>query len=291
MTTRQEHLTAARAEGDAVLELLRGLTDEEWQKPTDCPDWTVRDIAAHLVGQGESTARPWIVPRRMRTGARRFPGRSRLDAYTAQQVAEHAGQTGPQLTEAFGEQWRTAVTAMRRTPGAIRRISVDSGVPGIPRITIGHLYDDILPRDLWMHRVDIARATGRPVPYDPCDAQIVAGVIDELADAWAGPPVRLELTGPAGGTWSLGRADTGDGDGTGNGAGDRTGDTTGDGAGDATADGAGDRGGDRAVAPTVRADTVEYMRLLSGRPAPAGQVLNGGDQAVRDALSAVRILF
>jgi uncharacterized protein (TIGR03083 family) len=33
----------------ALLELLAGLTDEEWAKPTVCPGWSVKDIAQHLL--------------------------------------------------------------------------------------------------------------------------------------------------------------------------------------------------------------------------------------------------
>jgi len=32
-----------------LMELLRGLTDEEWSLPTRAPDWTVRDVAAHIL--------------------------------------------------------------------------------------------------------------------------------------------------------------------------------------------------------------------------------------------------
>jgi uncharacterized protein (TIGR03083 family) len=35
---------------DALLDLLSHLTDEDWQKPTVCKGWTVKDIAAHLLG-------------------------------------------------------------------------------------------------------------------------------------------------------------------------------------------------------------------------------------------------
>ena len=34
----------------ALMVLLRGLTPEEWQRPTACTGWTVRDVAVHLLG-------------------------------------------------------------------------------------------------------------------------------------------------------------------------------------------------------------------------------------------------
>ena len=36
-------------ERNALLELLAGLTAEEWAKPTVCPGWSVKDIAQHLL--------------------------------------------------------------------------------------------------------------------------------------------------------------------------------------------------------------------------------------------------
>jgi uncharacterized protein (TIGR03083 family) len=34
----------------AFVDLLRGLTGDEWARPTVCPGWDVRDIAAHVLG-------------------------------------------------------------------------------------------------------------------------------------------------------------------------------------------------------------------------------------------------
>jgi uncharacterized protein (TIGR03083 family) len=33
-----------------LLELLNGLTAKEWAAPTVCPGWSVKDVAAHLLG-------------------------------------------------------------------------------------------------------------------------------------------------------------------------------------------------------------------------------------------------
>jgi len=34
----------------AYLELLHELDDHDWQRPTACPGWDVKDIAAHVLG-------------------------------------------------------------------------------------------------------------------------------------------------------------------------------------------------------------------------------------------------
>src|SRR5262245_12580961 len=35
---------------DALLELLDGLSSTEWEQPTACAGWSVRDVALHLLG-------------------------------------------------------------------------------------------------------------------------------------------------------------------------------------------------------------------------------------------------
>lgn len=248
----QNPADVAAAEGVALATLLRQLGDTDWEKPTDCPEWTVRDMTAHLVGQAEGTWRPWVGLRRQRTGARRYPDRIGLDAYTAQQIDDHAGESGPVLAEAFADRWPRAVTTMRRLPRLARRATIPSGVPGVPRISVGYLFDRILPRDLWMHRVDLSRATGRPMVLGGHDPSIVDDVLAELVDTWTGPPVRIELTGPAGGAWTAGRGEP---------------------------------------VATVAGEPVDYLRALAGRnPTPALSLV-AGDPAGRDAVAAARVVF
>jgi uncharacterized protein (TIGR03083 family) len=38
------------AERRALLQLLSGLTDDQWATPTICPGWTVKDVALHVLG-------------------------------------------------------------------------------------------------------------------------------------------------------------------------------------------------------------------------------------------------
>lgn len=68
----------------------------------------------------------------------------------------------------------------------------------------GYLVDVVFTRDTWVHRLDIARATGRAMLLTrEHDGRIVA---DGVAD-WArrhGRPFDLTLTGPAGGHWGQG---------------------------------------------------------------------------------------
>lgn len=77
--------------------------------------------------------------------------------------------------------------------------------PPLGTRSLGYLMDRIYTRDAWMHRIDIARAVGRPAVLTPDhDGRIVADVVCEWARAH-GKPFTLELTGPAGGRWSSGQ--------------------------------------------------------------------------------------
>lgn len=72
------------------------------------------------------------------------------------------------------------------------------------RWSFGFLVDTILTRDTWMHRVDTARATGRPLLLTAAhDGVLVADVTAEWA-ARHGGGCELSLLGPAGGRWSFG---------------------------------------------------------------------------------------
>jgi uncharacterized protein (TIGR03083 family) len=43
------------AERAALIDDLAGLTDDQWAHPSLCGDWTVHDVAAHLVGNAKTT--------------------------------------------------------------------------------------------------------------------------------------------------------------------------------------------------------------------------------------------
>lgn len=76
------------------------------------------------------------------------------------------------------------------------------------RWKFGYLVDTIFTRDTWLHRLDIARATGQPMVLSADhDGRLVSDVVAEWARRH-GQRFSLRLSGPAGGTWHVG----GDGD-------------------------------------------------------------------------------
>jgi len=244
----------AHAEGRVTLELLRTLGDDDWTRPTDCTDWDVRALVAHLVAQCQDGLHLGSVLRRELLGRRRYPDKSPLDGYMAVGVDDHRAASGPQLVERFASLWPRAARARRRRPAALRRITLDPGIPGQPRWHLDYLLDVIYNRDLWMHRVDLARATGRPFVLGDHDRQIVAPVVGDLARGWSSVPVpvALELTGPAGGGWLLGSGDP---------------------------------------VAVVRAEAVAYMRALAGRDDEVALELVSGQASALTPIRQARVVF
>jgi uncharacterized protein (TIGR03083 family) len=186
---------------------LGELASDDWHRPTACPAWDVHAMVCHSLGMAEFAASPLEQFRQLRAAKRR--GGLFIDALTAVQAEKHAGRTASDLVERFAVTGPKAAKGRRRTPAPIRRRSlkhqaVDETGKTAEDWRLGYLVDVILTRDTWMHRSDIAVATGRSMRTTPeHDGVIVADVVAEWAQRHGGP-CTLTLTGPAGGTWRWG---------------------------------------------------------------------------------------
>jgi uncharacterized protein (TIGR03083 family) len=124
-------------------------------------------------------------------------------ALSAVQVQERSDLGPAQVVERLAAVAPKTVRGRARTPGFVRahaKLAVDG--PVVETWKLGYLIDTIYLRDLWMHRVDVARALDRPVEFSPeHDGRLVADVVAEWARRH-GRPFVLELSGPAGGTYA-----------------------------------------------------------------------------------------
>lgn len=202
----------ATAAYDQLLALLDELSAEQWDAPTECPGWTVADMVGHLIGvaRGYASVREQIRQQAWAFRHRGEFGGNSIDALNALQVADHRTLTPAARVAALRAMAGPSVRFRMRIPSALRRISGSvapggSTASGMPeRDTLGHLVDVIITRDVWTHRVDIARATGHDLVLDPdTDGLIVADVVAEWAERH-GQPFQLTLGGPAGGTFAQG---------------------------------------------------------------------------------------
>jgi uncharacterized protein (TIGR03083 family) len=205
----EEAMAVAETELGRLLALVDDLRADDWSRPTDCTAWTVRDMLGHLLGMFALQADPEERMRQIKT-ASALAGRSgelRLTEMTALQVREHAHLTVDELRRALRDDGRRGLAARRALPADVRARPYDSELPGEGLWTVGYLFDIIHTRDPWLHRIDICRATGRDVQLTAeHDGRIVADVVADWAPRHA-RPFTLELTGPAGGTFTAGGGD------------------------------------------------------------------------------------
>ena len=202
---RRTLMRLAKTEYVRVGELLHGLDAEQWARPTDCPGWDVRTMASHVLGMAEMAASIRDGSRQQKAAGAR--GGVFIHALTALQVEERTTMTPGQIVARFDVVGPKAARGRRMAPFFVRRrrMPVDQPVGGVYEAwTLGYLIDTILTRDPWMHRVDLARATGCALDLTADhDRVLVADVVQEWA-ARHGQPCTLHLTGIAGGQWTFG---------------------------------------------------------------------------------------
>jgi uncharacterized protein (TIGR03083 family) len=207
---RRTAMRLAAEEYDRMTDVLADIRPDEWSLPTDCPGWDVRQMGCHMVGMAAMASSPFEQRRQQRLAKAGVAAGTMpfIDALTAVQVDERADWTPSQVVEGARRVARRAARGRRLTPGFIRsrELPVPQSYNGrAERWTIGFLVDVILTRDPWMHRMDLAAATGRPPRLTPDhDGVLVADVVAEWARRHCSP-YHLTLTGPAGGTWSSGQ--------------------------------------------------------------------------------------
>ena len=202
----------ATAMYDRLIVELEGLDDTEWQTPTVCAPWNVADIVRHMVGAAKGHASMRETIRQAAHGARHkseYDGND-MDAMNALQVADHAEMTPTELVAALRDTAPRAVAKRMARPRLLGRIKLPmapggSTASGMPtNLTFGHLLTAILTRDVFLHRIDIARATGRDLVVDEAtEGKIVADVVAEWAERH-GQAFDLSLEGAAGGRYAHG---------------------------------------------------------------------------------------
>ena len=161
-----EHL---RAEWAALVELCSDLSEQDWQRATDCPGWTVKDNVAHLVGTELSLlGEPMPDPVSDRPHVR-----NDLGAMNEGWVEHFRAQSGDAVLKRFSE-----VAAQRVT--ALRAMSEDE-MAASTRGPVGEQpyreFMDVRLMDCWVHEQDVRHALGRPGGFE---GERVGVVVDRL---------------------------------------------------------------------------------------------------------------
>lgn len=249
---RNDARRVAEAEYRALLTQLRALDQEQWAMATECEPWSVRDMVAHLAGAAEEAVRLRVQLRHLREARRRIGEADFVDVLNEQQLADREGQGDDELLAELTALAQRAPKARMKTPGFIRRRPLPKEAGGLPGDTMAYLLDVIYTRDIWMHRIDIARATGGPLAASGAEKDVVSQLVRDLDRGWAGDPITLTLTGSGGGRWLIGSAP------------------------------------DAETVPSVELDSVAAARLWSGRSDETG-LLPGSAAAA--TLRGIRLLF
>ncbi|MDZ7726724.1 MAG: maleylpyruvate isomerase family mycothiol-dependent enzyme [Dehalococcoidia bacterium] len=211
--TRAQAANIARDELAAFVSLLEELDEPDWRQPTHCDLWDVHDVVAHqgghvaaghgllgMLGQGK----PW----QLRPYKKR--GMNDLDAINQRQV-DLRHEMGPaELITEVRDGTERAITARQRMKWPSRIVRLPA--PDYGLIPMDYLLHVIFPRDMWIHRLDIADATDRPFTVTPDhDGAMLPPAIRDMdrnvRKHLPGHSVRLTIDGPAGGTWLLGEGD------------------------------------------------------------------------------------
>ena len=208
-----------REERTAFLALLESLDHGDWDRPTECPAWTVHGIAIHVLGDDLSLLS------RQRDGAR-----DGLQAHAARSTA-----TGfLELISSFNEEWVTTASFLS-PPLTIDLLRLTgtwtaNWYASVPPERVGEAVHWLGPEpapywliagreyvERWVHHHQIARAVGRPGPDDGATRRAAAVMAQGLPRLMAGVPAHppddasVTLTvlgaswtvvGPAGG-WTL----------------------------------------------------------------------------------------
>jgi len=152
-----------------VEELLRALDASDWSKQTDCPGWTVQDVAAHLAAfESELAGDPG--PQLDQPVA---PAARVTSAYTQAGVDARKDREPEELIAEFTE------AVLRRAQQLDADPPDPKGTP--PNKPEGTEWDwqTLLHNrviDLWVHEQDIRRAVDRPGDLDTPAAEIVTEV-------------------------------------------------------------------------------------------------------------------
>lgn len=193
----------ARALAGDFVSLLEELSPPEWAAVTPCDPWTVKDIAAHLLGWADALCSPREMASQFRRAlARRKRFGSILDAHNDVQVEAGRALSDEDVLGRLRAMLPRAAKLRRRVGGPLRYVPAYAGFLG-GTFNVGYLMNSIFPRDLLVHTLDVAQATGREAPIGDAGARVAADMLRDWARRTRADAT-VELTGPGGGTYVAG---------------------------------------------------------------------------------------
>ena len=201
----------------ALLDVLRSLDAQQWERPTVCAGWSVGDIARHLVADDLGR----LAWQRDGNSASRF---SSANAETFEvELRDFINRQNEQWVETTRRLSSRIIIDLLAWSGRETQAhfeSLDPDAPGLGVAWAGESesanWFDMAREyaERWHHQAQIREGAGVPLLtaprlFAPFLATAVRGVPHTLSNVSAdeGTHVRLRITGDAGGEWSLVRSD------------------------------------------------------------------------------------
>lgn len=208
--SHREAKAMATLELERFLALVTSLSEEDWEKPTACPRWNVRQMLAHVTGAAASYASFAEFTRQNSFKVQRpyrASGLSYLDSLNQIQVNDRATASPAALIDELRTVGPRAIATRARLPLLLRALRVP--LPALGFVPVGYLTDLIYTRDMWMHRLDLCRATGHEMVMTPeHDGRIVSLIMRDVAKklmaTLRNTSMVYHLSGGVDGTWQLG---------------------------------------------------------------------------------------
>lgn len=191
----------------ALLELLAGLTPEEWAKPTGCAGWSVKDVALHILGGDLASISGrrdgvWELSPAPGEDFAAFINRINVEwvqtarRLSTKMIVDLLAFAGPQLFDYFA-------TLDLTLPGGIVSWAGPDSAP--VWLDVAREYTE-----RWMHQQHIRDAVGKPGLtesrfFAPVLATFVYALPHTLrhTNAPAGTVLQFHIEGDAGGDWSI----------------------------------------------------------------------------------------
>jgi uncharacterized protein (TIGR03086 family) len=139
---------------DATGQLVSGIGDDQWELPTACTEWKVRDLVNHLVGGNQ-----------MFVGILRGEPFPSADQVKAMRSADYLGDDP---AAAYRTEARALLDAFSQP--RVMEQTFPSAIGVVPGIAVVHLR----VTELLVHGWDIAQATGQPalLPADLAELEL-----------------------------------------------------------------------------------------------------------------------
>jgi uncharacterized protein (TIGR03084 family) len=197
-----EILVDLAAQHEELDDLLAGLEEDDWARPSACAGWSVADVVVHLTQSDDGAVAS--VEGRLPEGGLRMErqGPTDVDAWAEQMVVAERG-TPP--AEVLGR-WRTTTAALR---AALDRCDPSARVPWVTGVLSARTLATTRLAECWIHTGDVGAAVGRVRSTTPRLRHIARLAWRTLPYAFAQAghelhgPVAFELRGPEGERWDL----------------------------------------------------------------------------------------